>query len=61
MNKNLEGFISNNQFAHLNDKGNKYLLPPAWFSSGDRQSQSKGQKLTTCLILFSLFLLFLFF
>jgi hypothetical protein len=61
MHKNVEGFISNNQFAHLDNEGNKYLIPPACFSSGDLQSQSKGQKLTTGLILFSLFLLFLFF
>ena len=61
MNKNVDGFISDNQFAHLDNKGNNYLIPPACFSCSDRQSQPKGKKLTTGLILFSLFLLFLFF
>ncbi len=61
MNKHVESIACDNQFAHLENKGHSYLIHPASFSCSDRQSQSKGTKLTTGLIIFSLFLLFLFF
>ena len=61
MNKHLEGFILDNQFAHLENKGNEHIVDPGCFFGMDWGSQTNEKKLTTGLIIFSLFLLFLFF
>ena len=58
MNKNLEGYIWNNQCVHLAKKEVNF---PAWFPCNERRSQPKEQVFTTGLILLSLFLLFIFF
>jgi hypothetical protein len=58
MNKILEGYICNNQCAHIGKKENNFSV---WFSSHDRINLRQGQTYTTGLILFSLFLLLLFF
>ena len=61
MNKNLEGFIRDNQFFHLGNRENKQLFDSICFFKMDWRKQTKEEKLTTGLIIFSLLLLFLFF
>lgn len=58
MNKNLEGYIGNNQCAHCGKRESNF---PDWFALTDRTSQPKGHTFTTGLILLSLFLLLIFF
>ncbi len=58
MNKNLEGYIGNNQCAHFG-KGESNF--PGWFALTGWTIQPKGHTFTTGLILLSLFLLLIFF